>query len=76
MPAERPNPRGRRYLSAGDMAGECQVRGSVTARDEHLGGRLRGLDLTPACDRVLVTPGSLATPTCVGRAERVDDKQC
>lgn len=47
----------------------------MTARDEHLGDRLR-MDLTPACDRVVVTSGSLATLTCIGRAERVDDRQC
>lgn len=33
------------------------------------------MDLTPACDHV-VTPRSLASGTCIGRAERVDDAQC
>lgn len=44
---------------------ECQARGSMTARNEHLGDCPR-MDLTPACDCVVVTTGSSASETCIG----------
>lgn len=50
MSTEHPNPQGGRYLSAGDMVRVSGTQGPMTARDEHLGERLR-MDLTPACDR-------------------------
>ena len=50
---------------------ECQARGSMTTHDEHLGYCLR-MDLTPACDCVVVI-GLSANDACIGRAECVDN---
>lgn len=51
---------------------ECQVRGSMIARNEHLGDCLH-MDVTPAYDCVVVTTGASASETCTGHPNMLID---